>query len=139
MSTWWVGTPVQLAIARFCVTPRTKRPTRVRLISSHTAASTTSAKTTIAMRLNGMTYPPAIAMPPDSHDGFSTSTFCAPNSERQAWISSRLTPHVVSSVSSGRPYSQRSTPRSSTMPMAAVTMNAAGSAATTYQSNAPDM
>ena len=42
-------------------------------------------------------------MPPDMHDGFSTCTFCAPNTVRTAWISIRLMPQVASSVSSGRP------------------------------------
>ena len=42
-------------------------------------------------------------MPPDIHDGFSTCTFCAPNTVRVAWIRIRLMPQVASSVSSGRP------------------------------------
>ena len=75
----------------------------MRLSTSHTAARTSAAKTMIAMRLYGSTRPPASAMPPDSHDGFATSTFCAPKSVRTVWISSRLMPQVASSVSSGRP------------------------------------
>jgi hypothetical protein len=46
-----VLTPTQEAILRFCVTPRTNRPSRVRAISSDTPASTSAAKTTMAMRL----------------------------------------------------------------------------------------
>ena len=42
-------------------------------------------------------------MPPDIHAGFSTCTFCAPNTVRTAWIRIRLMPQVASSVSSGRP------------------------------------
>ena len=38
-------------------------------------------------------------------------------------------PHVASSVSSGRPYRNRITLRSSTMPVSADAANAAGSAA----------
>ncbi len=38
---------------------------------------------------------------------------------RTTWISTRLMPQVASSVSSGRPYSQRMTMRSSTMPTSA--------------------
>jgi hypothetical protein len=41
--------------------------------------------------------------PPDSHDGFSTATFCAPKIVRTACIRIRLMPQVASSVSSGRP------------------------------------
>ncbi|MNV68192.1 hypothetical protein D3C71_1610240 [compost metagenome] len=46
-------------------------------------------------------------------------------------------PQVASSVSKGRPYNQRITVRSSAMPTSAVTTNASGSAATTYQSSQP--
>jgi hypothetical protein len=46
-----VFTPMQAAILRFCVTPRTNRPSRVLAISSATPASTRPAKTMIAMRL----------------------------------------------------------------------------------------
>ena len=44
---------MQAAIGRFCVTPRTNRPSRVRAISSATPASTSAANAMIAMRLNG--------------------------------------------------------------------------------------
>ncbi len=57
----------------------------------------------MASRLYGSTRLLVTAMPPDIHDGFSTSTFCAPNSERTPCIRTRLMPQVASSVSSGRP------------------------------------
>ena len=46
-----VFTPMQAAILRFCVTPRTNRPSRVCAISAATPASTSMAKTMMAMRL----------------------------------------------------------------------------------------
>ena len=102
MSTRSVGTPTAEAIGRFCVTPRTKRPSRVRLSTSATAPSTASAKPMITIRLYGSTSDPNW-MPPDSQAGFSISTFCGPKIWRTAWIRIRLTPQVASSVSSGRP------------------------------------
>ena len=88
---------------RFCVTPRTNRPSRVRAISSATPASTSTAKAMMAMRLKGSVRLLISATPPDSQAGFSTGTFCAPNSVRTACIRTRLMPQVASSVSSGRP------------------------------------
>ena len=55
-------------------------------------------------RFHGSVRFDASAMPPLIHDGFATSTFCAPNSVRTSWIRIRLMPNVASSVSSGRPY-----------------------------------
>ncbi|SIL44193.1 Uncharacterised protein [Mycobacteroides abscessus subsp. abscessus] len=55
-------------------------------------------------RLYGSTRFGSTATPPLIHDGLVTCTFCAPNSMRVPWISSRLIPKVVSRVSSGRPY-----------------------------------
>jgi hypothetical protein len=64
------------------------------------------------IRLYGSCRPTITGMPPESHLGDVTSTFAAPNqSRRPCWIM-RLTPHVRSSVSSGRPYRNRITPRS---------------------------
>ena len=57
----------------------------------------------MAMRFQGSVRLLITAMPPDSRAGFSTGTFCAPNSERTPCISTRLMPQVASSVSSGRP------------------------------------
>ena len=88
---------------RFCVTPRTNRPSRVRAISSATPPSTSAAKAMIAIRLYGSTRLLITSTPPDSHVGFSTGTFCAPKIERTACCSTRLMPQVASSVSSGRP------------------------------------
>jgi hypothetical protein len=51
VSTRAVGTPTHEAIGRFCVTARTNSPSRVRVSSSQTAASTPSAKKMITMRL----------------------------------------------------------------------------------------
>ena len=72
VSTRRVGTPVQLAIARFCVTARTKRPNRVRVSSSQVANTTSAAKPMIAMRLKGRTTPVIASIPPDIQEGFST-------------------------------------------------------------------
>ncbi len=91
----------------------------------------------ITMRLHGSTTSVSTSTPPDIHDGFSTCTFCAPKIVRTDWISIRLMPQVASSVSSGRPYSQRITARSSAMPTSAETANAAGTAAARYQSKVP--
>ena len=98
-----VFTPMQEAIGRFCVTPRTNRPRRVRAISQATAASTKTAKPMITMRLKGKDRLPSTCTPPLIHDGFSTPTFCAPNSVRTNCINIRLMPQVASKVSSGRP------------------------------------
>jgi hypothetical protein len=46
-----VLTPMQAAMRRFCVTPRTNRPSRVLAISSATPPSTRKAKAMMAMRL----------------------------------------------------------------------------------------
>ena len=103
VSTRAVGTPTQAAIARFCVTPRTKSPRRVRVRSNAIAPTTTAAKAMMTTRLQGSTTPVRISMPPDMNAGFSTCTFCAPKTVRTPWISTRLMPQVASSVSSGRP------------------------------------
>ena len=103
MSIFGVRTPSALAIARFCVTARTKRPSRVRVSSTHTSSSTPPANATMTIRLHGSTTLVMISTPPDIHAGFSTCTFCAPKIVRTAWIRMRLRPHVASSVSSGRP------------------------------------
>ena len=79
----------------------------------------------MTMRLYGSTRLGS-AMPPDIHDGFETSTFCAPKIWRTNWIRNRLMPQVASSVSSGRPYNQRITLRSSAMPTRPETTNATG-------------
>ena len=92
MSTRDVRTPTQPAIARFCVTARTNRPRRVRLSTAHTRATTASAKAMIAMRFHGSSRLGSTWMPPESHEGFATSTFCAPKIVRVAWMMSRLTP-----------------------------------------------
>ena len=65
--------------------------------------STPAAKTMIAIRLQGSTRFASTCTPPDMKAGFSTCTFCAPNSVRTAWIRIRLMPQVASKVSSGRP------------------------------------
>ena len=75
--------------------------------------------------------------PPLIHTGFSTPTFCAPNTLRTSCCSTRLMPQVASSVSSGRPYRKRITLRSSAAPVKADARKATGTAATRYQSNAP--
>ena len=98
-----VGTPTQSAIRRFCVTPRTKRPSRVWLSSSQTSSTTANEKTTMQIRLYGRTRPSITATPPLIHDGFATSTFWAPKMVRTVCIRMRLMPHVHSNVSSGRP------------------------------------
>jgi hypothetical protein len=48
-----VLTPMQEAIGRFCVTPRTNNPRRVRLITKDIAMSTAAAKAMITKRLYG--------------------------------------------------------------------------------------
>ena len=55
---------------------------------------------------------------------------------RTSCCSIRLMPQVASRVSSGRPYKKRITLRSSAAPISADAMNATGSAANKYQSNA---
>ena len=75
MSTRLVGTPVQLAIARFCVTARTNSPSRVRASSNHIRMRTAAAKPMMTIRLHGSTIPVIATNPPDIHDGFSTWTF----------------------------------------------------------------
>ena len=126
-----VLTPMQAAMRRFCVTPRTNRPRRVRAISAHTPTSTRTAKPTIAMRLKGSVRLLITSTPPDSQVGFSTGTFCAPKIERTACCSIRLMPQVASSVSSGRPYSQRITLRSSAAPTSAAARKDTGIATST--------
>ena len=48
-----VFTPMQEAMARFCVTPRTNKPKRVWLINKATAAKTIMANSTIKTRFHG--------------------------------------------------------------------------------------
>ena len=103
MSMRAVLTPTQLAMRRFCVTPRTNRPSRVLPISAAMPSSTPAANTRIARRLYGSTRLGSTWMPPDIHDGFSTPTFCAPNKLRTDCISTRLMPQVARSVSKGLP------------------------------------
>ena len=130
MSTRFVGTPSALAIGRFWVTPRTKSPRRVRVSSSEIRTTTAAAKKMIAMRFHGSTRLGMSSIPPDIQFGFSTCTFCAPNSVRIDWIRMRLIPQVASSVSSGRPYRKRITLRSIAMPTTADAAKATGMAAT---------
>ena len=98
-----VGMPTHAAMRRFWVTPRTNSPKRVLAISSATPASTPTANTMMAMRLKGKVRLLATATPPLSQAGFSTGTFCAPNSERTDCINTRLMPQVANRVSKGRP------------------------------------
>src|SRR3990167_2423430 len=112
------------AMGRFCVTPRTNRPRRVLLMRKATPASTASAKATMITRLQGSCRLSMSCTQPLIHAGFSTPTFCAPNTLRTSCCSIRLMPQVASSVSSGRPYRKRITPRSSTAPMRADAMKA---------------
>ena len=104
-------------------------PSRVLFSNSQVNASTSSTNAITAMRFHGNTRFGNSCTPPDSHAGLATSTFCAPNSTRTSWISTRLMPQVASRVSSGRPYRWRITVRSSVMPIPAVMANATGSAA----------
>ena len=55
MSTFGVRTPRALAICRFCVTARTKSPSRVRVSRMYTSSSTNAAKPMMTMRLYGST------------------------------------------------------------------------------------
>ena len=103
MSTRPVGTPVQLAMARFWVTARTNKPRRVRVSNSQISTRTKAANPMMTTRLQGSTTPVIASIPPDIHDGFSTSTFWAPKIVRTVCIRIRLMPQVASSVSSGRP------------------------------------
>ena len=57
----------------------------------------------MTMRFQGNCRLPITTTPPLIQLGFSTPTFCAPNTERTSCISIRLMPQVASSVSSGRP------------------------------------
>ena len=60
--------------------------------------------------------------------GAPTSRLVGPNEVRTACCRIRLMPQVASSVSSGRPYRKRMTPRSIAMPTSAATRNASGMA-----------
>jgi hypothetical protein len=90
-------------MARFCVTARTNKPRRVRVSKSQISATTNAAKPDDDHPLHGSTTPVIASIPPDIHDGFSTSTFWAPKIVRTVCIRIRLMPQVASSVSSGRP------------------------------------
>ena len=92
------------AIGRFCVTPRTNRPSRVRRSGAPDAEQDREGEADDDDAVAGQHQ--VAASPRRRRDiqlGFSTCTFCAPNSERTACISTRLMPQVASSVSSGRP------------------------------------
>ena len=115
-------------MGRFCVTPRTNRPRRVLLIRKATPPSTASAKATMITRFQGSCRLSSSRTPPLIHAGFSTPTFCAPNTVRTSCISTRLLPQVASRVSSGRPYRKRITPRSMAMPTSPATRKASGTA-----------
>src|SRR3954469_6599821 len=98
-----VDTPSPPAMPRFCMTARTRSPSRVRSRRSQTMQSTATAKAMIASRLYGRTSPGMAFTPPDIQGGFATSTFCAPKIPRTIWMKRRLAPQVARSVSSGRP------------------------------------
>ncbi len=66
-------------------------------------ASTKAAKAMMMMRFQGSCRLPMSTMPPLIQLGFSTLTFCAPNTVRTSCCSIRLMPQVASRVSSGRP------------------------------------
>jgi hypothetical protein len=105
-----------------------RRPASVRNSRKYIALTETVASPMMKIRLYGSCKPTITGIPPESHLGDVTSTFAAPNqSRRPCWII-RLTPHVRSSVSSGRPYRNRITPRSSTKPAAPATRNDTGKA-----------
>ncbi|MNU56981.1 hypothetical protein D3C71_460890 [compost metagenome] len=72
---------------------------------------------------------------PDIHDGLPTSWLVGPKIVRIACCRMSDTPQVASSVSSGRPYRKRITPRSMTKPTKPVTRKATGSAIASDQSN----
>ena len=78
-------------------------PSRVLFISTQTNARTNSAKPMMMMRFQGSSRFGISSIPPDIQIGLATSTFCAPNSTRAAWIRIRDRPQVASSVSSVRP------------------------------------
>ncbi len=87
ISTRPVGTPQQAAIARFWVTARTFMPRRVLLSTSQVKNSTSSTKPITTRRFHGRIRFGNTWTPPESHAGFATSTFCAPNAIRTSWMS----------------------------------------------------
>ena len=132
-----VLTPMHAAMGRFCVTPRTKRPNRVLLISQAMPSSTATAKPMMTSRLYGSDRLFSTCTPPLIHTGFSTPTFWAPKMLRTSCCSIKLMPQVASKVSSGPPYRKRITLRSITAPVSAASKKATGTAASKYQSKAP--
>ena len=85
------------------------------------------ANTMIHSRFQVMVRPPS-SKAPDMKFGAPTSRLVGPNVVRTACCRIRLMPQVASSVSSGRPYRKRMTPRSIAMPTSAATRNASGMA-----------
>jgi hypothetical protein len=103
---------------RFCVTPRTNRPSRVLPISSATPSSTSAANTRMASRLYGSVRLGSTCTPPDSQTGSPRHVLRAEDRAHQLHQDQADAPGGQQ-VSSGRPYSQRITLRSSTAPTSA--------------------
>jgi len=88
---------------RFWVTARMRSPAAVLKSNRYIPATQTAASPMMKSRLYGSWTPTITGMPPDSQRGAVTSTFAAPNQSLSPCWMMRLTPHVRSSVSSGRP------------------------------------
>ncbi len=77
-------------------------------------------------RFSVISRPGTISTEPLSQSGVITERFSGEKMLRTACCSTRLTPNVASSVSSGRAYNVRTMPRSIAMPTSAAIRNAAG-------------
>ncbi|OWK24413.1 hypothetical protein AJ87_22220 [Rhizobium yanglingense] len=101
-STQPVRMPMDDAIRRFCVTARICRPKAERFRSSSKVTKTIIEKTMIHIRFQVIDSPPS-SKAPDIQLGLRTSRLVGPKIVRTACCRMRDTPHVASSVSSGRP------------------------------------
>ena len=106
----------------------------MRLSTNKSAAKTASENTTIQSRFSVTSIWPT-SIEPDIQDGLPTSRLLGPKMVRTACWRIRLTPHVASRVSRGRPYRKRMMPRSMARPTSAATRKASGSAISSDTSN----
>ena len=121
-----VEMPALSASGRFCTVARMRRPSEVNFRPAASAANAAIDSTRMNSRDRGKANP-RTSTGPDSHAGAGTSTPAVPNTSRASCCSTSATPHVTSSVSSGRWYMRRSSVTSSSTPSRPATTKATGS------------
>ena len=102
-STHWERTPMARAMARFCDTARTCRPSRVLFRIRNRRAKTSRQKRMIYMRFRVRDRTSLTCQEPDIQAGVSTERLRGEKTDRTSCCRIRLIPKVASKVSRGRP------------------------------------